>query len=142
LDAARLVAKRGYTNIMVFTEGIPAWIKAGYAINSPSPIKGAAVPAIDSARLHASLNDFLVVDIRPESAYDLGYLPGSHAMPLAYLSMLSVELPKNRKLVVVDHSGNQCQIAARWLLSKGFGDVCWLKGGLVGYKKAGFELER
>ena len=125
---------------MVFRDGLPAWIKAGYPVNAPIPLNRVEVPMIEPADLHASLNDYLVVDIRPESAYDLGYLPNSRAMPLAYLSMLCVELPKDRKLVVVDHSGKQCRTAAQWLVSHGFKNVVWLKDGLTGYANAGFEL--
>lgn len=127
---------------MVFRDGLPAWIKAGYPIDSPSPLSKISVPVIDAAQLHASLDKFVIVDIRPESAYEMGYLPGSRAMPLAYLSILSVELPRNRKIVVVDHSGKQSQTAARWLVSRGYADVCWLKGGLSNYNAAGFELEK
>lgn len=142
MDAAGLVAKRGYTNIMVFRDGLPAWIKAGYPVNSPKPLKLGKVPMIEPGQLKKSLDDYLVVDIRPESTYKLGYLPGSRAMPLAYLSTLSAELPKKGRLVVVDHKGKQCKTAAQWLKNNGFSDVCWLKGGLIGYAKAGYELEK
>ena len=136
------MAKRGYTNILVFRDGLPAWIKAGYPINSPKSIKQANVPMIEAGQLEKSLDDYLVIDIRPEGAYKFGYLPGSRAMPLAYLSRLSVELPKGGKLVVVDHKGKQCKTAAQWLHNNGFRDVCWLKGGLIGYAEAGYELEK
>lgn len=127
---------------MVFRDGLPAWIKAGYPIDSPKSLKQFILPTIEPSQLNKSLDDYLVVDIRPRSAYSKGYLPGSRAMPLAYLSQLSAELPKDGKLVVVDHSGKQCKTAAQWLKSNGFSDVHWLKGGLIGYTKAGFELEK
>jgi rhodanese-related sulfurtransferase len=142
VDAAGLVAKRGYTNVMVFKDGIPAWVEAGYPINSPEPLKDAKVTTIEAEQLNASLDDFIIVDIRPQSTYELGYLPGSRAMPLAYLSMLSAELPKDRWIVVVDHKGKQCKTAAQWLNNNGFKTVSWLKGGLTGYAKKGFKLER
>lgn len=142
MDAAGLVANRGYTNIMVFRDGLPAWIKAGYPVNSPKPLKQCNVLMIEPDQLQKSFDDYLVIDIRPKSAYKNGYLPGSRAMPLAYLSMLSVELPKDGKLVVVDHKGKQCKTAAQWLKDNGFSDVRWLKGGLIGYAKAGYELEK
>ena len=141
MDAAGLVANRGYTNIMVFRDGLPAWIKAGYSVNSPKPLKQCSVPTIEPGQLNKSFDDYLVVDIRPRSAYKNGYLPESRAMPLAYLSTLSAELPKDGNLVVVDHKGKQCKTAAQWLKINGFRNVCWLKGGLVGYTKAGFKLE-
>jgi rhodanese-related sulfurtransferase len=142
VNAASLAAKRGYTNIMVFRDGIPGWRKAGYPIKSPAPLKKVAVPAIEPAQLSKSLDAYLVVDIRPENGYKNGYIPGSRAMPLAYLSLLAVELSKEDKLVVVDHNGKQAQNGARWLKSNGFEDVCYLKGGLTGYAAKGFNLEK
>lgn len=142
MDAAGLVAKRGYTNIMVFRDGLPAWKKAGYTLKSPKPLKKCNVPTIEPGQLKKSFDDYLVVDIRPRSAYKNGYLPESRAMPLAYLSKLSTELPKDGKLVVVDHKGKQCKTAAQWLKNNGFSDVRWLKGGLSAYAKAGYNLEK
>jgi rhodanese-related sulfurtransferase len=136
-----MVAKRGYTNIMVFRDGLPAWRKAGYTVNSPAPLNKLDIPSIRPDQLHARLDDYLVIDVRPEDAYKRGYLPGSRAMPLAYLAMLSVELPKDGNLVVVDHKGKQCQTAAQWLNNNGFENVRWLKGGMTGYAAAGYELE-
>jgi rhodanese-related sulfurtransferase len=136
------VAKRGYTNIMVFRDGMPAWIKAGYPVYSPKPLKRYEVPMIEPGQLKAFFNDYLVVDIRPRSAYKNGYLPESQAMPLAYLSKLSAELPKESRIVVVDHKGKQCKTAAQWLKNKGYSDVRWLNGGLAGYVKTGYKLEK
>ncbi len=127
---------------MVFRDGLPAWSKAGYPVNVTSAGKNVEVPMIKPARLHAALDDVLVVDIRPASSYELGYLPDSRAMPMAYLSMLSVELPRDRKIVVVDHNGKQGKTAAKWLKNNGFADVRWLEDGLIGYAKAGFDLEK
>jgi rhodanese-related sulfurtransferase len=127
---------------MVFRDGLPAWIKAGYPVNSPKPFKRSNVSMIEPGQLKKSFDDHLVIDIRAKSAYKLGYLPGSRAMPLAYLSKLSAELPKDGKLVVVDHKGKQCKTAAQWLKNNGFRDVRWLKGGLIGYAEAGYELEK
>ena len=84
----------------------------------------------------------MVVDIRPENAYEKGYVPGSRAMPLAYLPMLYVEIPKTSKIVVVDHKGKQCKTAAQWLKNNGYEDVHYLKGGLSGYAGAGYHLEK
>lgn len=141
MDAARLVANRGYTNIMVFRDGIPGWEKAGFATNSNSSHKNIQVPTIEPAELNKTLSQYTILDVRPKSLYTNGYLPDSRAIPLAYLSMLSVELPKTGKIVVVDHKGKQCGKAAQFLLVNGFSDVRLLKGGLTAYVKAGYELE-
>lgn len=56
--------------------------------------------------------------------------------------MLSVELPKEEKIVVVDHNGNRNENASQWLLGNGFLNVKRLKNGLTGYAGAGFALEK
>ena len=142
VEAARLVAKRNYTNIKVFRDGIPGWIAAGFTINSISTNQNWKVPIIDPEKLNAALDDYLIIDIRPASIYKLGYIPGSRAIPLPFLSMLSAELPKEKRIVVVDHNGKRCVKAAQWLLSNGFLDVKLLKNGLTGYADAGFALEK
>ena len=127
---------------MVFQDGIPAWEKAGYSTISLLPTKSITVPEVDAVQLSQTLEDYLIVDIRPESTYENGYLPGSRAMPLTYLKMLSVELPTDSKIMIVDYGGKRCKKAAKWLVSNGYSDVSVLKGGLTGYAKAGFELEK
>ncbi len=127
---------------MIFRDGIPAWIDAGYVINASAPKKNREVQLIEPAELHATLDQYLVVDIRPASAYKEGYIPGSRAMPMAYLSMLSVELPKDRRIVIVDNGGHQLKKASQWMTDNDFEDVTILKGGMTAYIKAGFELEK
>lgn len=141
MDAARLLAKRGYTNIMVFTDGIPGWLKEGYAMAANSTQKKIEVKSIEATELNKTIDDYIIVDIRPESTYKIGYLPDSRAMPMTYLSILSVELPKDRRIMIVDHSGKRCKKAAQWLLANGFEDVSILEDGLTGFANAGFALE-
>jgi rhodanese-related sulfurtransferase len=105
-------------------------------------MKNIEVSTIEPEQLNAALNNYLIVDIRETSIYKLGYIPNSRAMPFSYLSMLSPELPKDSRIVVVDHTGKQCKMAAQWLISNGFEDVSILKDGLTAYAKAGFELEK
>ncbi|MGD9215648.1 MAG: rhodanese-like domain-containing protein [Desulfobacteraceae bacterium] len=142
MDAASLVAKRGYSNIMIFKDGIPGWIDAGYAVNKSAPKDTYKAQWIDPAELNATLDQYLVVDIRPVSAYKKGYLPESRAMPMAYLSMLSVELPKDRRIVLIDNGGHQLIKAAQWMTDNGFEDITILKGGMTAYIESGFELKK
>jgi rhodanese-related sulfurtransferase len=40
------------------------------------------------------------------------------------------KIPDDRKIVVFDYRGKQCTVAARFLIEKGYTDVCMLKGGI------------
>jgi rhodanese-related sulfurtransferase len=137
------VAKRNYTNIKIFKDGIPGWKAAGFSVKRITSYQDLYVPTIEPEKLNAALDQYLIIDIRPVNAYkSFGYIPGSRAMPLPYLSLLAAELPKEKRLVVADHNGKRCEKAAQWLLGNGFQDVTLLKNGLTGYADAGFAMEK
>ena len=138
-----MVAKRKYTNVMVFRDGLPGWKEAGYKTNIAQNTTIINVRAIEPKELHTAINDLLVIDIRPSNIYDkFGYIPDSRALPLAYLSLLSTELSKESRIVIVDHQGKRCRTAAQWLISQGYTDVSVLNNGLQAYVDEGFSLEK
>lgn len=126
---------------MIFKDGLPGWEKEGFEINTATKNKNIKIPMLKPGQLNAAIGKSLVVDIRSASLYEYGYLPNSHAMPLPYLSMLSDELPKDGRIIIVDQRGEQSKKAVQWLLDNGFKDVSMLQDGLTGYVKAGFVLE-
>lgn len=127
---------------MVFRDGIPGWEKAGYSLNTATKKKNTEITLLSPEQLNSEIAKSLIIDIRSASLYNSGYILESRAMPLPYLSMLSVELPKNGKIIVVDQRGEQSRKAVQWLLDNGFEDVSMLKNGLTGYANAGFPLEK
>jgi len=128
--AAGLVAKRGYSNIMVFRDGIPGWVKAGYSLNKQKALPKSKVPTLNTKELKARLGSVVILDIRTPSLYKMGWIKGSVKIPLALLSMRFGELSKGKEIVVVDHAGKQVLTAARFLKSQGYDKVDRLTGGL------------
>jgi rhodanese-related sulfurtransferase len=51
-------------------------------------------------------------------------------IPMSKLAKRYRRIPNDRKIVVFDYRGKQCLVAARFLIEKGFNDVCMLKGGI------------
>ena len=84
--AAGLVAKKGYTNIKVFADGIPAWVRSGYPLNTENALPEAEVHSVNTGQLRESLGKVLIVDIRPKKFYAKGWIKGSVKIPLARLS--------------------------------------------------------
>lgn len=132
----------GYKNIQVFSGGIPEWVKEGYPLDTEKALPKTDIPSLSAEQLNAVLQEVLVLDLRPESLYEMGAIKGSLKIPLASLSSRYQEIPKGKKVVAVDHSGSQVLVAGRFLKSKGFEDVDRLQGGLLAWVNQGLPLEK
>ena len=122
-EAARLVAKRHYRNVMVFLGGIPEWKEAGYPLSKKSKFANIKTESVAAKRLSAMLEEVYLVDIRPENVYSDGYIPYSRAIPFGHLSSFYTDIPKDQTIVIVDHKGKQSPAASRFLKSKGYANV-------------------
>jgi rhodanese-related sulfurtransferase len=140
--AAGLAAKKGYVNIMVFRNGIPGWVKAGYSLDKQKALPKSKVPTLNVKELKARLGNVLILDIRTPSLYKMGWIKGSVKIPLELLSKRFSALPGGKEIVVVDHAGKQVLAAGRFLKSKGYDKVYRLTGGLMAWVGQGFPLEK
>jgi rhodanese-related sulfurtransferase len=143
---AALAVKLGYTNVAIYNEGIPEWVKAGYEVESQRVYPAVEVPLIAPAGLKELLDtkkDVVVLDIRDEGDAAIGTVPGSRSIDLELLDSRYVELPKGKRIVLVDLHGKQTQLAGRFLRWKGFQDVVRLDGGFAsGWQRAGYPVEK
>ena len=79
------------------------------------------------------VNDYLLIDVRQESEYELGHIPGAKLMPLAEVETRLFSLPAERDLIFYCHNGGRSQWAASLA---GESEVCQKKvyhlmGGLL-----------
>lgn len=140
--AAGLAAKLGYTDVQVFPGGIPEWVKEGYPLVTERALPKTEIPSLSPQQLKEVLGTTLVLDIRGETLLEMGFIKGSLRIPLDALSLRIHDVPRGKKIVVVDHLGNQVLVAARFLKSKGYDDVSRLQGGLVAWAGEGLPLEK
>jgi len=70
-----------------------------------------------------------VLDVRGESEWMAGHIPGATHIPLGYLSKRMDEVPTGRTLAVQCQSGGRSAIAASVLLAKGVTNVVNVRGG-------------
>jgi rhodanese-related sulfurtransferase len=140
-QAAEMVAQRGYTHVRWIRDGAPAWVAAGYPLEYRMALPKVPISAVNAVELHESLPEVVVLDIRPTTLQDLGRIQGSRNMPMEELSEKYGDLPKGKKIVVVDHMGNQVILAARFLEQKGF-DVQGLLGGMTAWVSEGYPVEK
>ena len=72
----------------------------------------------------------VLVDVREPWEFDLCGIEGSLLVPLGQLPSRVDELPRDRPLVMVCHTGRRSQNAAMFLAQSGFADVQNLSGGV------------
>ena len=147
-QAAGLVANRRYANVATFKGGLPAWKKAGYTLNTSLALPKHNIPAIDGDEFKQLVGTACIIDIRTPKLYGAGMQikpklgPNADNMTLDYrkkyflkipmskLSKQYMQIPKDRRIVIFDFRGKQSLAAARFLIEKGFKDVCLVKGGI------------
>jgi sulfur-carrier protein adenylyltransferase/sulfurtransferase len=80
--------------------------------------------------------DFLVIDVRQESEYELGHIPGAKLIPLAEVEARLFSLPADRDLIFYCHNGGRSQWAASLAGESEISQktVYNLMGGLLNWK--------
>jgi len=146
VKSAQLARKLGYTNVAVYNEGIPEWVKRGYPAESRKVYPRVEIPLLAPTELKAMLDakrDVFVLDLRDEADAAAGRVPGSKVIDLEVLDARLADVPRGKKIVLVDLHGKQAQQAGRFLRWKGYTDVVRLDGGFVsGWLKAGYPFAR
>jgi rhodanese-related sulfurtransferase len=84
-------------------------------------------------REDASRGSPMLVDVREPWEFELARIEGSLLVPLGELPRRVDELPRDRPLVMVCHTGRRSQNAAMFLAQSGFRDVQNLKSGVEGW---------
>lgn len=81
-----------------------------------------------------------VVDVRNESEWSAGHLPGVANIPLGALGARAGELPRNGTIALHCQGGTRSVIAASLLEQRGFDRVVDLRGGYAAWAAAGLPV--
>ena len=84
----------------------------------------------------------LVIDVRGESEYRSGHLPGSILLPLPELPARVGEVPSDRPVVLLCQTGSRSAVAASYLRARGFSQVSNVGGGMAAWFAAGLPVQR
>jgi rhodanese-related sulfurtransferase len=121
----------GYTNVKVFAEGFPGWMKVNgnYAAVSTEWVK----KQLDSQA------DMLLVDSRPKRMkYDKGHIPTAISIPDSQFDKMTNQLPADKgKLVVFYCGGLHCKLShksAAKALAMGYTNVKVYAAGYPAWK--------
>ena len=104
-----------------------------------------SVPAIDVKqlrdRLAAKPTPFLL-DVREPWEYREGHVPGARLIPLAELEQRVNEVPRNRPILAICHSGQRSLAAAGFLLHLGYPSVSNVDGGTAAWIERGYPVDK
>ena len=86
--------------------------------------------------------DVTVLDVREQSEYDEGHIPGVVLIPLGEIPGRLSEIPTDKTVIVTCRSGNRSAQAVDFLRQNGFDNVHNMLGGIVAWQQAGYEVVR
>jgi rhodanese-related sulfurtransferase len=157
----------GLSNVRALRNGTMGWVLTGMELESPPARVGATPP--DESRKHAreialriaeeeriswisapdlidslAKNDITYLfDVRSESEYENGHMPGSLNVPGGQAVQRTDDFVavKNGRIVFVSNQSARAVMAAYWYRQMGFRDVKALQGGLEAWRENGGAVE-
>src|SRR5919202_2939660 len=100
-----------------------------------------AVEQIDIDALEARSPETVVLDVREPAEYAHGHVPGAINIPQADLASRLDEVPRDRPIVTICHSGMRSLRAAQFLKQQGIAQVRSVEGGTAAWRAAGKAVD-
>jgi len=85
---------------------------------------------------------YFVIDVRNQSEWDSGHIPGAHHIMLGNLTDKLDEVPKDKKIIAHCQSGVRSAIGTSLLLKNGYKDVLNLEGGFNAWEAEGLPVKK
>jgi rhodanese-related sulfurtransferase len=135
-DSARRAENLGYTNVKVYHDGVPEWVKRNYLVLSTQFLKEAW---IEKDIPH------VLADVRSAAEAEQGYIKGAVTVPAADIEKSIAKFPpkdKKAPIMVYDQKGgDDAMKAAKTLIAAGYAPVDIVPGGFDAWKAAGFPVQ-
>jgi glyoxylase-like metal-dependent hydrolase (beta-lactamase superfamily II)/rhodanese-related sulfurtransferase len=129
------------------TEALRTNMTGGKTVDQKLAEAAAAVAFIGldelNRRVAARPNDLLVLDLREESAFKAGHIPGARHLPRGQLELrVNTEIPDPTvRIVTCCEFGKISTLAAATLQELGFTRATALDGGMKSWREAGLPIE-
>jgi len=135
-DSARRAENLGYTNVKVYVDGVPEWVKRNYLVLSTQFLKEAW---IEKDIPH------VLLDVRAAKDAEAGFIKGAVSLPAADVEKSIVKFPpkdKRAPIMIYDQKGGDEAVkAAKVLIAAGYAPVDIVSGGFDAWKAAGFPVQ-
>ena len=107
---------------------------------------GPGVDSIDVTEAERRLREDpagpLLVDVREQHEFDEVRAPGAVLLPMSTLVTRLGDLPTDRPLMIVCHSGNRSSAVTGFLARSGRSDVVNVAGGMDAWERKGLPVKR
>ena len=105
-----------------------------------------AVPTVDVHEAFRRLRDDadrpLLLDVREPNEFDVVRAPGAALLPTSQFMARYTELPSDRPLLVICHTGGRSAAVTAYLVRTGRADVANVAGGMAAWERAGLEIQQ
>lgn len=138
LEASRDLSMIGLDRLAGYFDArvVEEWEALGRALQ---PVRQIDTPEL---RERVARGDVHVVDVRGQSEWRMGHVPGARNIPLGHLRERLGELPAGRPVVLQCQGGTRSAIAASVLLAGGVRDVVNYRGGFADWERNGGAVDR
>src|SRR5439155_16725769 len=105
----------------------------------------ARVPVIDVTQLRERLEQEprpFLLDVREPWEYQDGHVPGARLIPLGELEQRVNEVPRDRPILAICHSGQRSLAAAGYLRHLGYTSVSNVDGGTAAWIERDYPVDK
>ena len=122
-------------------ENISSYIDESSVLNNID-FPNSTLKTITAEELQNNISRYQIVDVRGNSEFKTGRIPGSINIHAGELKKNLAKLDPDKKIVLHCESGDRSSIACSFLTKYGLEEVYNLESGINGWIKAGFTVEK
>ncbi|MEZ4866257.1 MAG: rhodanese-like domain-containing protein [Caldilineaceae bacterium] len=87
-------------------------------------------------------SEVFLLDVREQSEYDEGHIPGVTLIPSGSVASRLSEIPHDKTVIVSCRSGNRSSQVVAFLRQQGYTNIHDLQGGILAWQQAGLPVEQ
>ena len=143
--AVRQLIRIGYDDLRGYLEGgLAAWESAGRSTRLRTGLSVTHVPVMPVEHLHRQLergDGPKVLDVRQDSEWRAGHIPGAMHVEAGSLPVGELPLPKDAPVVVHCAHGDRSTVGVSVLERRGYRNLMLLDGGFSAWEAVGYESQ-